>query len=447
MERYLGIAAVLIVCLSKTAGAQVYIHRKTSGQMRPFRLAVGGLALWALSAVTFFVPLHPLIHTLALSAGVTLYSILMRAGSLRTQIVHGALSGALLAASDWAALCMAAGIRWTLQQTPLISIQAQTIAGLLYLYLLYALCLRREDLRPFSMLIVTAPLINTLIIGALMRLSVSVSYTVFAELLLVTIALYATNVFILTLYRRFAQSNRKVMEQERILAHAAVEREYIREVEAANDRMRGFRHDMLNHVQVILGYLQQRRYEQIRRYLEEISGNLASVNVRARTGNPTVDALLGCKLAAAHRQGIDFEYAVAIPEALPLPATDLSCVLGNLLDNALEACRAITDPDAGKSVDLMMDIHEGCLSICVRNTAPHDPTRSSGAFVSRKGKGHGIGLRNIRYIVRKYAGSLTLQPQEDMFFALVMLPIVAKADCATRPKDAAAPQNVSAEIR
>lgn len=361
----------------------------------------------------------------------------MRAGSLRTQIVHGALSGALLAASDWAALCMAAGIGWTLQQTPLISIQAQTIAGVLYLYMLYALCLRREDMRPFPMLIVTAPLINTLIIGALMRLSVSVSYTVFAELLLVTIAFYATNVFILTLYHRFAQSNRKVMEQERTLAHAAVEREYIREVEAANDRIRGFRHDMLNHVQVILGYLQQRRYEQIRRYLEELSGSLTSANVRAHTGNPTVDALLGCKLAAAYRQGIDFEYAVAIPEALSLSATDLSCLLGNLLDNALEACQAITDPEAGKSVDLMMDIHEGCLSISVRNTAPHDPTRSSGAFVSRKGKGHGIGLRNIRQIVEKYRGTLTLQPGADMFFALVMLPIVARTDCATRPKEAA----------
>lgn len=437
MNHYLGIAAVLILCLSKTAGAQLYIHRKTNGQMRPFRLAIGGLALWALSAVTFFAPLHPLIHALALSAGVTLYSILMRAGSLRTQIVHGALSGALLAASDWAALCMAAGIGWTLQQTPLISIQAQTIAGVLYLYMLYALCLRREDMRPFPMLIVTAPLINTLIIGALMRLSVSVSYTVFAELLLVTIAFYATNVFILTLYHRFAQSNRKVMEQERTLAHAAVEREYIREVEAANDRISSFRHDMLNHVQVILGYLQQRRYEQIRRYLEELSGSLTSTNVRAHTGNPTVDALLGCKLAAAYRQGIDFEYAVAIPEALSLSATDLSCLLGNLLDNALEACQAITDPEAGKSVDLMMDIHEGCLSISVRNTAPHDPTRSSGAFVSRKGKGHGIGLRNIRQIVEKYRGTLTLQPGADMFFALVMLPIVARTDCATRPKEAA----------
>ena len=85
----------------------------------------------------------------------------------------------------------------------------------------------------------------------------------------------------------------------------------------------------------------------------------------------------------------------------------------------------------------MMDIHEGCLSISVRNTAPHDPTRSSGAFVSRKGKGHGIGLRNIRQIVEKYRGTLTLQPGADMFFALVMLPIVARTDCATRPKEAA----------
>ncbi|NLG36695.1 MAG: GHKL domain-containing protein [Clostridiales bacterium] len=443
MSRYMGIAAVLIVCLSKTAAAQLYIHRKTGGQMQPLRIAVGGLALWALAALPFLVPIHHLSHALALSAGVILYAFFTLAGSVRARIAHGALSGALLAATDWAAaaLCVAAGIRWTLSKTPIIMVQAQTIAGVLYLYLLYALCLRKEDLRPLLALIAVAPIVNALAIGALMRIGLSDAYPAYPELLFITVASYAANILVLTLYHRCARLSRKVMDQESMLAHDAVEREYIRQVESANYRISSFRHDFLNHVQVILGYLQQHRYEQIKRYLEEISGSLASANVRARTGNPTVDALLGCKLAIAHRQGIDFDYAVAIPEALPLPATDLSCVLGNLLDNALEACQAITDPDAGKSVDLMMDIHEGCLSISVRNTAPHDPARSGRAFtVSRKGKGHGIGLRNIRQIVDKYRGTLALQPGEDMFFALVVLPLVTRADCATRPKDVVAPQ-------
>ena len=108
---------------------------------------------------------------------------------------------------------MAAGIGWTLQQPRLF--HTGTDSSQAYC-ILYALCTLPEKggyaSVPHADRHGSAHQYTDH--WRLMRLSVSVSYTVFAELLLVTIAFYATNVFILTLYHRFAQSNRKVMEQE-----------------------------------------------------------------------------------------------------------------------------------------------------------------------------------------------------------------------------------------
>ena len=124
------------------------------------------------------------------------------------------------------------------------------------------------------------------------------------------------------------------------------------------------------------------------------------------------------RLAAA---GADYEFLVDLPESLPLAEPDICVVLGNLLENALEACAGQDEPYirvAARTTD------GGAVTILVDNTAPVKPLMDAdGGIRSTKHTGHGIGTQSIRYIARQYGGTASFQWENGMFLASVFLDV------------------------
>lgn len=127
--------------------------------------------------------------------------------------------------------------------------------------------------------------------------------------------------------------------------------------------------------------------------------------------------------AAAQRQEIRADLALTIPAGVPLGDVEWCTVLGNLLENALEACQRQSRGE--RRLSLTSWATEGTLFLLVENTYDGWFDRSEGHILSRKAGGVrcGIGLSSVRETVERHGGTMDLYPGEDVFQVGITLPI------------------------
>lgn len=207
---------------------------------------------------------------------------------------------------------------------------------------------------------------------------------------------------------------------------AAYQRELIdihyREVDTMYRKMRGWRHDYRNHISVMKGLYRQGSLEELGRYLDMLESDLNTVDVVVKTGNPMADAILNSKLTLAAAKNVPIKTSVHIPVRLKLSELDLCVILGNLLDNAIEA--SLTLPENERMVRIYMDIKETHLYISVTNLcAGKKLTKVNGRFLSRRGEGHGFGLVRIDGIVERYGGYVNRNSEDGAFTTEILLPL------------------------
>lgn len=122
-------------------------------------------------------------------------------------------------------------------------------------------------------------------------------------------------------------------------------RRHLDEVRSIHSEMRGYKHDFHHHLQTLKGQLKAGEVDRAVTYLAELDDNLQRVDTLLKTGNVTVDAILSAKLAQARAEGVAVTVQAGLPDTLTLSDLELSIILGNLLDNAIEACRdALGEP-------------------------------------------------------------------------------------------------------
>lgn len=104
------------------------------------------------------------------------------------------------------------------------------------------------------------------------------------------------------------------------------------------------KHDMNNHLHTISGYMQVGEYEKAQEYAGKIAGEISRIK-SFHSGNALVDALIGSKTALAEMNGIKVDVDMAVPPELKLTDGDLTVMIGNLYDNAIDANLKIADVD------------------------------------------------------------------------------------------------------
>ena len=207
---------------------------------------------------------------------------------------------------------------------------------------------------------------------------------------------------------------------------SAYQRELIdthyREVDTMYRKMRGWRHDYRNHISVLKNLYRQGNLSELGEYLDMLESDLNTVDVVVKTGNPMADAILNSKLTLAAAKNVPVKTSVHIPVKLGLSELDLCVILGNLLDNAIEASLAL--PEGERMVRVYMDIKETRLYISVNNLcADKKMTKVSGRFFSRRGEGHGFGLVRIDGIVERYGGYVNRNSEDGAFTTEILLPL------------------------
>lgn len=109
------------------------------------------------------------------------------------------------------------------------------------------------------------------------------------------------------------------------------------EVENMYQDMRGWRHDFKNHLQIMKGLVLEGDLDGVKEYLNQLEVSLIEIEPRVKTGNKMTDAILNSKISLAKSNNIEVTIDAHVPIALTTPETDMSIIVGNLLDNAIEA--------------------------------------------------------------------------------------------------------------
>lgn len=201
----------------------------------------------------------------------------------------------------------------------------------------------------------------------------------------------------------------------------------VNEVENLYRQIRGMRHDLRNHAQTMLAYLDLDQTDELRKYLMDLSRSFEQVDNVLRTGNVMADAILNSKLSLVRSKGIEINAKATVPSSSSIPDVSLCTILGNLLDNAMEACLRIRD-GGERFIRVYIAPMKDQLYVNVTNSAPGLARREGGRYISSKpGRGamarHGFGLSQIDRAAKLYGGYVNRQQEEGVFATEVMLPL------------------------
>ena len=212
------------------------------------------------------------------------------------------------------------------------------------------------------------------------------------------------------LFDKFIEKKVASFEQE-------IMQKYYAEVENMYRKMRGWRHDYRHHIQTMKVHAINGEYEAICDYLDMLDDDLTNVETVIKTGNRMADAILNSKLSIAMEQHIKIKAEANIPVALTVSELDLCIIIGNLLDNAIDACLEL--PIEERLIRIYMEMKGNYLYFALTNTASGKKKKH---FKTTKGEGHGLGIARIDTIVKKYGGYVTRASEDGAFSTEVLLP-------------------------
>lgn len=138
-----------------------------------------------------------------------------------------------------------------------------------------------------------------------------------------------------------------------------------------------------------------------------------------------IDAILNSKISLASQREIAVDAKAIVPKDFngKISEIDLSIILGNLMDNAIEACQKIEDKDK-RFIRVYIDIFKGQLYLYVMNSSHEKLKRKGKLYESSKlEEYHGMGLIRMDKVVEKYDGYLNRQDEEGVFATEIMLPL------------------------
>ena len=196
------------------------------------------------------------------------------------------------------------------------------------------------------------------------------------------------------------------------------------EQEATYKELRRLRHDMKNHLTSLIGMIDSGNANDARDYIENLlnDGKLIKTGDISRTGNIVVDSLINYKYSMAKELGIDFNANVFIPTELPFKNENIVIILGNLLENAIEACVKVDSNN--RYIGLEMNYEKNMLHICIKNSCIGAVNKnSSGEIETTKEdkENHGMGIPSIKMAAKEYDGDVLIKNEENEFTVVVVL--------------------------
>ncbi len=199
---------------------------------------------------------------------------------------------------------------------------------------------------------------------------------------------------------------------------------YRKQLEIMQDYMtatKTFRHDLKNHILTIQGLMDSNRNEEALSYIKEASNIYETKTNYVNSGNIELDSLLNYKICQAEKYGIQMKVGLTVPENNVINSSDLTVIVGNLIDNAMDALQKLSIEE--RIFDLDIRYSKGRLLIYMQNPYRGELHANNNKFeTTKKDKTrHGIGLQSIDIIIQKYHGEMSITTEEKQFIVNIIL--------------------------
>lgn len=201
---------------------------------------------------------------------------------------------------------------------------------------------------------------------------------------------------------------------------AALQQSYFEEIDKRYQETRRLWHDFNNHLLAIKALYSSGNTAEAEKYIEELSLHGRENLLPVKTGSKAVDLLLFKKHQQAKEQKTTLSFTIGCRlNGCGIADYDLCSLLGNLLDNALEACRL----QEGSVILLRMEEQNSLLFLSCQNPYQGSRQEENGLYPSTKPDRtqHGIGLQSVKQICKKYHGSLEIQCSDQIFTVNLLL--------------------------
>lgn len=196
---------------------------------------------------------------------------------------------------------------------------------------------------------------------------------------------------------------------------------YYEGLQSKQAQVQMLRHDLRNHLTVLQGLLEQGNSARATEYLAELTASPALHGTKRICENEIANVVLTGKLEAMEQQGLLTDVLVTLPVSLHVADSDLCALLGNALDNAMEAAAKTDD----KQITVRARADRGMLMLRVENDFGEKPTVKQNVFFSTKTDTdtHGFGIQGMREIAERYGGTLETNVADSRFELVACLPL------------------------
>ena len=243
-------------------------------------------------------------------------------------------------------------------------------------------------------------------------------------LTIVSIGLLIANFLMLYLYNLLLHSISQQYEMEMLKTQLQAYANQLNVVLRGEEKIKALRHDIKHHLNELMLLANKHDVAEIQKYIDEMNSFLKNPNEIVASGNLEIDSVLNFMLQKAEKELKTVDIKVMLPEKVR-HSFDINVMLGNLLENAIEA--------AGKTENKYLSVHiklkRGILKVKIENSF-----ESSGILCEEQNRKdtilkttkpfteqHGIGLKNVKKIVEKYNGTMAVTAQKGIFCVNLLL--------------------------
>ena len=179
-----------------------------------------------------------------------------------------------------------------------------------------------------------------------------------------------------------------------------------------------YRHDTRHRLRMLSAFVDEDNIDGIKELIANAASDLDTVSPTRYSANENVNIVLSYYAQECKRESIKLSIRAEVPSELPLSATEVCALIGNALENAVNACRGMRDA----VIDVELIEHRGKLLFSVENSYRRTVVLIDGMPRS-KNEGHGYGCPSIKAIAEKHRGQAVFEAGEDRFSLMVVIPM------------------------
>lgn len=196
------------------------------------------------------------------------------------------------------------------------------------------------------------------------------------------------------------------------------------QLEAHQADIRRISHDIHNHKTILYNLIQEKNYDTALNYLEKYGSSFNNVKYELLTNNKILNALFLSKKGICLNNHINVNFDISLPETINISDFDLCILVGNLFDNAIEACKKM-DSSNNKYITIKSKIINNNFVFELKNSFNGIINTDKNKFLTLKKDtlNHGLGISNVKSTTNKYAGICDFSIENNEFSAFVRIPI------------------------